>query len=52
MIVISDTTPIISLLKTGHLGLLHQLYQQVCVPQAVWRELTGNWNSKHFYVIQ
>ena len=42
MIVISDTTPIISLLKTGHLGLLNQLYQQVCVPQAVWRELTGN----------
>ncbi len=42
MIVISDTPPIISLLKTGHLGLLNQLYQQVCVPQAVWRELTGN----------
>ncbi len=42
MIVISDTTPIISLLKAGHLELLHQLYEQVFVPQAVWRELTEN----------
>lgn len=42
MIVISDTTPIISLLKVGHLELLHLLYKQVFIPQAVWRELTEN----------
>ena len=38
MIVISDTTPIISLLKAGQLELLHKLYKTVLVPQAVYRE--------------
>lgn len=42
MIVISDTTPIISLIKAGHLELLQQLYKRILVPQAVWRELTEN----------
>lgn len=42
MIVISDTTPIISLLKAGCLGLLEKLYGNVLVPKAVYRELTEN----------
>lgn len=42
MIVISDTTPILSLLKAGRLGLLELLYQTVVVPEAVFEELTCN----------
>lgn len=42
MIVISDTTPIISLLKADHLELLQKLYGNVLIPKAVYRELTDN----------
>lgn len=42
MIVISDTTPIIALLKVEQLELLKKLYKKVLVPQAVYRELTEN----------
>lgn len=42
MIVISDTTPIISLLKANHLELLERLYGNVLIPEAVYRELTEN----------
>lgn len=42
MIVISDTTPIISLLKADQLGLLEKLYGNVLIPRAVYRELTEN----------
>lgn len=42
MIVVSDTTPIISLLKAGHLDLLQKLYGVVCIPEAVYQELTTN----------
>ncbi len=40
MIVISDTTPIISLLKIGHLSLLRDLFEKVYIPCAVYEELT------------
>ncbi len=42
MIIISDTTPIISLLKADQLELLQKLYKTVLVPRAVYRELTEN----------
>lgn len=42
MIVISDTTPILSLLKGGQLGLLEKLYDSVVVPQAVYEEMVTN----------
>lgn len=42
MIIISDTTPILSLLKANQLELLQKLYKTVLVPRAVYRELTGN----------
>lgn len=42
MIVISDTTPIISLMKAGRLELLQQLFDVVHIPMAVYRELTEN----------
>lgn len=42
MIVISDTTPIISLMKVDRLDLLRQLFDVVYIPMAVYRELTEN----------
>ena len=45
MIVVSDTTPIISLMKAGKLELLHKLFGVVYIPEAVYRELT---DTKHF----
>ncbi len=40
MIVVSDTTPLISLLKIGRIDLLEKLFGQVFIPQAVFEELT------------
>lgn len=42
MIVVSDTTPLISLLKIGHLDLLKDLFDSVILPQSVLDELTVN----------
>ena len=42
MLVISDTTPIISLLKINRIDLLKTLYEEVFVPKAVYDELTSN----------
>lgn len=39
MIVVSDTTPLISLLKIGRLDLLEKLFGNVLIPQAVYEEL-------------
>lgn len=42
MIVVSDTTPIISLMKAGQFELLRQLFGVVYIPEAVYQELTDN----------
>ncbi|MCQ2273087.1 MAG: hypothetical protein MJZ72_09945 [Bacteroidales bacterium] len=42
MIVVSDTTPLISFLKINRLDILEQVFGQVLVPQAVYNELTVN----------
>lgn len=42
MIVVSDTTPLISLLKIDRLDLLEKLFGQVLIPQAVFHELTAD----------
>ena len=42
MLVVSDTTPIISLLKIEKLELLRDLYREVVIPKAVYDELTSN----------
>ena len=42
MIVISDTTPIISLMKAGQLELLQKMFSIVHIPNAVYRELVEN----------
>lgn len=42
MIVVSDTTPLISLLKINRIDLLGKLFGQVLIPQAVFDELTAD----------
>lgn len=42
MIVISDTTPLISLLKIGRVDLLEKLFGKVMIPCAVYDELTAD----------
>lgn len=42
MIIISDTTPIITLLKLERLDLLKNLFGEVVIPRAVYEELTSN----------
>ena len=42
MTVISDTTPIISLIKIHRLDLLEKLFGEVLIPNAVFRELITN----------
>lgn len=42
MIVISDTTPIISFLKINRLDLLERIFGLVQIPRGVFTELTGN----------
>lgn len=42
MIVVSDTTPLISLLKIDRIDLLEKLFGQVLIPQAVFDELIAD----------
>lgn len=42
MIVIADTTPLISLLKIKRLDLLQKLFGEVFIPDAVYTELTSD----------
>ena len=40
MVIVSDASPLIALALCGKLDLLDKLFDQVCIPQAVYRELT------------
>ena len=42
MIVVSDTAPLISLMKAEHLNILGRLYGEILIPDAVFVELTSN----------
>lgn len=42
MIVVSDSTPLISLMKASRLGILEKLFGDVMIPEAVFAELTAN----------
>lgn len=42
MIVISDSTPLISLMKAEQLDVLQKLYKEIMIPDAVFKELTVN----------
>ncbi len=46
--VVSNTTPIISLLKLNRLDLLKQLYTQIYIPVAVYNEIKAG-NTKQYY---
>ncbi len=46
--VVSNTTPIISLLKLNRLELLKQLYAQIYIPLAVYNEIEAG-KAKEFY---
>ena len=46
MIVVSNTTPILSLYKIGKLNLLQSLFGQVTVPMAVYNEIAVTGKSK------
>ena len=42
MIVVSDTTPLISLMKIGQLQLVNKLFGEIQLPDAVFNELVSN----------
>ncbi|MBQ6787417.1 MAG: hypothetical protein IJO85_06820 [Lachnospiraceae bacterium] len=42
MIVVSDTTPLISLMKIGQLELINKLFGEIQIPDAVFDELVLN----------
>lgn len=42
MIVVSDTTPLLTLFKIGRIDILNKLYNSVHIPLAVFEELTRN----------
>ena len=42
MIIVSDTTPLISLMKVSKLDVLKSLFGKVIIPDAVYKELTDN----------
>ncbi len=42
MLIVSDTTPIISFVKIGMLELLNSMYGDVILPEAVFNELVSN----------
>ncbi|MGD1705166.1 hypothetical protein [Dapis sp. BLCC M229] len=41
MIVVSNTSPITSLSAIGYLNLLHDIYDTIIIPVAVYEEMTG-----------
>lgn len=46
--IVSNTTPLISLLKLGKLELLHNLYGEVLIPKAVFNEVEAG-KQKSYY---
>lgn len=46
--VVSNTTPIISLLKIGKLEILKDLYEEIYIPQEVYSEIEAGKNKKYY----
>ena len=46
MLVVADSSPLIGLCRIGMLHLLRETFEQVIVPEAVWREITSDDASK------
>ena len=47
MRVVSNTTPILSLIKIDKLNLLHDLYGRITVPEAVYREVMAGYDKEY-----
>lgn len=46
--IVSNTTPIISLLKLGKLDLLESLYKEIIIPNAVYQEIEAGKNKAYY----
>lgn len=46
--IVSNTTPIISLLKLNKLEILQQIYSEINIPSSVFREIEAG-KSKNYY---
>ena len=46
--VVSNTTPFISLLKVGKLGILKELYQEIFIPYEVYLEIEAGKNKEYY----
>jgi len=46
MLVVADSSPLIGLCRIGMLHLLQEIFEQVIVPEAVWREIASDDASK------
>ena len=46
--VVSNTTPLISLLKLSRLGILKELYDQISIPTAVFQEIEIGKSKKYY----
>lgn len=47
--IVSNTTPIISLLKVNRLDLLQRLYKQIYIPSAVYKEIEAGKAKGYYY---
>jgi uncharacterized protein len=45
MIVVSNTSPLTNLAAIGKFDLLHQLFEKIIIPEAVWEELNYGGNT-------
>lgn len=45
MIIVSDTSPLFCLSTIGQLNLLHQLYSEITISSAVFKEITDISNT-------
>jgi len=39
MTIVSNSSPLIALIRIGQLDLLRQLYSEIIIPEAVWHEV-------------
>ena len=46
--VVSNTTPLLSLIKIGKLNVLEKLYNKVLIPQAVFHEIEDGKNKDYY----
>lgn len=46
--VVSNTTPIISLLKLSRLDILKELYTEISIPLAVYQEIETGKNKRYY----